>query len=303
VRYLDNGLSGRANLTAPEVQDLRANGVAIAVVWEKKIIGQPDRATAGYAAGQVDARAADVQCTAVGLPGWPVYMAVDFDIPDYAPNNPDPRAKLGPVGDYLAGALSVLGPARMGVYGGYWAVSRALDAGLVKYVWQTMAWSGANVEKRAHLIQRIGSVWVDKVECDVNESKQDDFGQQQKGMVDELSWTEMISPDGLVDKDGKQITDKPMNFLGYADQAAQDAKAQSVANAAKLDALMAKLDVQATAEQQRDAELLAAVKSVTLGTIDPNKVADALLSAGLAQAQVQALLAVLNKAASTPAAG
>lgn len=311
IRYLDNGLSGRVNLIAAEVQDLNANGVAVAVVWERKIIGQPDRATAGWDAGVADARAADVQATKVGLAGWPIYMAVDFDIPDYAPGNVDPRAKLGPVGDYLAGALSVLGMGRMGVYGGFYAVSRALDAGLVEWAWQTMAWSGGQVDKRAHVIQLIGSVYVDGVECDLNESKQDAFGQSMG--VDDMGPEDLISPDGLYKKDPNgqiikdangnpvQVTDKAKNFWGYADEFAQENKAISLANSAKLDLILQHMDVQATADQQRDAEILAAVKAVTVAAIDPTKVAEALTAAGLPQAVVQQLLAVLAKAGATSA--
>lgn len=178
ARYLVNGLSGtRFNLTAAEAADMRSHGVDVVVVWERKIIGQPDRATEGASAGTADAKASDAQCNAVGLAGWPVYLAVDFDIPDYAPASADPRAKLGPVGDYLAAARDVLGIDRMGVYGGYWAVKRALDAGLVRWAWQTAAWSGGNVDPRVHLFQRLGTVTVGGVDCDVDEAKQAQFGQ------------------------------------------------------------------------------------------------------------------------------
>jgi hypothetical protein len=178
VRYLENGLSGRANLSAAEAADLRGAGVAVALVWERKINGQPDRATEGYDVGVADARAALAAADACGLSGWPIYMAIDFDIPDYAPGSSDPRAKLGPCGDYLAGAMSVLGRGKMGLYGGFYAVSRALDAGLATYAWQTAAWSGGQVDPRIHLFQRVGYVTVDGVQCDVNEARRGNFGQQ-----------------------------------------------------------------------------------------------------------------------------
>lgn len=178
VRYLDNGLAGRRNLTAAEVADMRAAGVAVALVWERKILNQPDRAAEGRAAGIADAQAADAQARACGLAGWPIYLAIDFDIPDYAPNSSDPRAKLGPCGNYLEGAASVLGRGRTGVYGGFYAVSRALDSGLATYAWQTAAWSGGQTDPRIHLFQRIGTITVDGVECDVDEARRSDFGQQ-----------------------------------------------------------------------------------------------------------------------------
>lgn len=178
MRYLDNGLAGRANLTAAEVSDMHSAGVAVAVVWEKKQIGQPDRVTLGRPAGVADAQAAVAQANDVGLPDNPIYFCVDFDIPDYSPGNATARAKLGPVGDYFEGVLSVLPRERVGVYGGFYAVSRVLDAGLAEWAWQTAAWSGTKVDKRIHLFQRIGIVTVDGVDCDVNEARQDEFGQQ-----------------------------------------------------------------------------------------------------------------------------
>ena len=161
VRYLANGLSGRVDLSAGEVSDMRANGVAVALIWERKIIGQPDRATEGHGAGVADAQAAVAQASAVGLPDNPIYFCVDFDIPDYSPGNADARAKLGPVGDYFEGVLSVLPHARVGVYGGFYAVSRALDAGLAEWAWQTAAWSGGQEDPRSgkpHLMTPPGSV-------------------------------------------------------------------------------------------------------------------------------------------------
>src|SRR4051794_35741143 len=77
ARYLDNGLSGRANLTAAEAADLRGAGVAVALVWERKINGRPDRATEGHDVGVSDAQAAVAAARACGLADWPIYMAID----------------------------------------------------------------------------------------------------------------------------------------------------------------------------------------------------------------------------------
>lgn len=177
VRYLENGLvSSRVNITAAEFADMRANGIAVALVWES----QARRAMGGHDAGVQDATRAARAAAAIGAAGWPIYLAIDFDIPDFAANSRDPRAKLGACGDYLAGAVSVLGRGRTGVYGGFYAVSRALDAGLVTFAWQTAAWSGGQTDQRIHLFQRIGTVTVDGVPCDVNEARKDDFGQQDR---------------------------------------------------------------------------------------------------------------------------
>lgn len=174
VRYLDNGITGRTNIDAAEFADLRAAGVDVALVWESAA----DRATAGHDAGVADAQAAWAAAGALGAGEWPVYFAVDFDIPDYAPAATSPLAKLGPVGDYFVGAASVLPHSRVGVYGGFYAVSRVLNAGLASLAWQTMAWSGGQTDPRVQLLQRTTpAVTVNGVACDVNEQHSPYFGQ------------------------------------------------------------------------------------------------------------------------------
>jgi hypothetical protein len=256
MRYLVNGLSGRANLTAAEVSDMHSAGVAVAVVWEKKQIGQPDRVTLGRPAGVADAQAAVAQANDVGLPDNPIYFCVDFDIPDYSPGNATARAKLGPVGDYFEGVLSVLPRERVGVYGGFYAVSRVLDAGLAEWAWQTAAWSGTHEDPRVHLFQRVGTVTVDRVDCDVNEARQPQFGQIAGG--DMASWDDTISPDGLLDKDGHQVTDKVKNFLGYGDNFAREAKEAAEAALAAVQALAAKVAAGTAPAPQIDLDALAA---------------------------------------------
>lgn len=113
------------NLTAAEVTSYAAAGLGTVTVWETT----KGRATDGYAAGQADARAAEAQRRAVGLPGDHVHhFAVDEDTswPSVAP--------------YLAGAASVIGQGRTGVYGSYRVVEGAYAAGY-RYLWQTSAWS------------------------------------------------------------------------------------------------------------------------------------------------------------------
>jgi hypothetical protein len=53
----------------------------------------------------------------------------------------------------LSGAGSILGKDHVGIYGGYYPVKRALDAGVCKYAWQTYAWSGGQWDPRAHIRQ------------------------------------------------------------------------------------------------------------------------------------------------------
>ncbi|MGK8501500.1 hypothetical protein [Nocardia asiatica] len=71
----------------------------------------------------------------------------------------------------------MLGRANVGIYGGYWPVSRALDAGHATWAWQTDAWSGTNVEGRRAIHQTLRQVTVGGVRCDLNEAEATDFGQ------------------------------------------------------------------------------------------------------------------------------
>jgi hypothetical protein len=167
VRYLSSGgasLPGKL-LTPEEYADLQAHGVRIVANWETTA----DRMKSGFAAGAADARAALAQLQKIGHPAdRPVYFSCDFDA------TPADQAAIN---DYLHGAASVIGVERVGIYGGYWPVKRALDAGAARWAWQTGAWSGGNIDPRIHIYQRIGFVTVGGVQCDVNEARKDDFGQ------------------------------------------------------------------------------------------------------------------------------
>lgn len=255
ARYLPNGLSsGRVNLSAAEVADMHAAGVAVVMVWES----QANRAATGRAAGVADATYALAQAAVVGLPGVPIYFAVDFDLPDYSPAATSPLAKLGPVGEYFVGVVSVLGLARTGVYGGYWAVRRCLDAGLASWAWQTVAWSGGNIDPRIHLYQRAGYVTVDGVQCDVNEARQQQFGQGPARPTpittedDMPFWVRDSKGDTLCIYDGRMVANVDGSQLPsgalvwdvgdnvFASFAAKEA--ERAASAAALAALPAKLD-------------------------------------------------------------
>ncbi|MEV0297239.1 DUF1906 domain-containing protein [Nocardia sp. NPDC050710] len=167
VRYLTPGgpsLPGK-QLTPEEADDLRAHGISIVSNWETTATRMLD----GYAAGVVDARAGLAQVLRCGgRRDRPIYFSADFDA--------TPQDQLR-IDDYLNGAASVLGGANVGIYGGYWSVSRALDAGSAVWAWQTVAWSGTNVETRRNIFQTGRQVLVGGVVCDVNEAETVDFGQ------------------------------------------------------------------------------------------------------------------------------
>jgi hypothetical protein len=151
-RYLSDDPS--KNLSPAESKRLHAGGILRVVVWET--YGQ--RALAGRLAGIEDARAALAQARACGLPGdglpWCIYFGVDFPAtgPDVEP--------------YFTGVQSELGAGHAGVYGGIAPVRYLLDKGLVKYAWQTYAWSSGQWEPRAQLLQFSNGHTVAGVGCD-----------------------------------------------------------------------------------------------------------------------------------------
>jgi hypothetical protein len=172
VRYLSDGGPGLPGklLTPDEADRLRAAGVEIVSNWETT----SDRMLDGYAAGVYDATLARAQVLACGgREDRPIYFSADFDA---LPQQQDA------ITAYLQGAASVIGAANVGIYGGYWPVSRALDVGVAHWAWQTDAWSGTNTEDRAQLHQRAQQTVVDGVQCDINEARAADYGQWSAGI-------------------------------------------------------------------------------------------------------------------------
>jgi len=114
-----NDTNGK-NLLRPERDALLAAGVNVVVVAEEGA----GRMKGGHSAGAADAAHADAVVKALVMPGMPVYFACDFDA------TPGDQTAINA---YLDGAASVIGRGRTGIYGGYYPVKRALDAG--KAVW------------------------------------------------------------------------------------------------------------------------------------------------------------------------
>lgn len=165
VRYIPYPGNGGKGLERPELDDLRANGIAVAMVYESWAA----RALDGREAGKQDARTSQQQLERVGLdPNMPVYFAVDFDA------RPDQQNLID---EYLRGAAEVLGAGRVGVYAGYHVIKRCKENGTAAYLWQTYAWSGGNVHPDIHLYQYLNGQNVNGA-VDFNENKKADFGQE-----------------------------------------------------------------------------------------------------------------------------
>ncbi len=157
------------NLTAREAQEMSNADIDILLVFETTA----ERALAGREAGRTDATSAKKQAIAVGMPEHrPIFFAVDFDA--------TPQQQ-GPIDDYFRGAASVLGLDGTGAYGGYWVIMRLFDADLIRWGWQTYAWSGGNWDARARVRQFSNGHTVGGVDCDYDHGLGKDFGQWQVG--------------------------------------------------------------------------------------------------------------------------
>ncbi len=164
ARYLSWDTTGK-NLSAGEAHDLEAAGVDVVANWENSGTAALD----GYAQGVSDAKEAEAQAVADGMPaGRPIYFSVDFDA------QPDQQ---GAINDYFDGVASVLGRSRTGAYGGYYLIGRLFDAGKITYGWQTYAWSYGQWDSRAQLRQTQNGVTIAGGSCDIDEAVAGDFGQ------------------------------------------------------------------------------------------------------------------------------
>ncbi len=194
-RYLSHDTTGK-NLTHAEAVSLSNAGIWLVVVWETTA----QRALDGHAAGVQDAKDADAQAKACGMPsGRPIYFAVDFDATS---------GQQSAINAYFDGVASVLGKARTGIYAGYNPVKRTLDGGHAAWAWQTYAWSGGKWDSRAQLQQYSNDHVIGGVGLDYDRSTKTDYGQWKVGVTPTppTPTEEDDMPTGLLSDGSKAIT-------------------------------------------------------------------------------------------------
>lgn len=174
-RYLSPSSTWK-NLSRSEAEMLSAGGIDIVSNWE----WYANRMREGHGAGVSDARTAHSQSVSFGAhPSRPIYFSADWDATP---------GEQGGINAYLEGARSVLGPGRVGIYGGYWVISRALDywahahPGETLWAWQTYAWSGGHWDNRVHIRQVKNGVHGAGIgDLDLDTAHSTDFGQWRIG--------------------------------------------------------------------------------------------------------------------------
>lgn len=162
VVYISGDRTGGAlpgkPVTRAHVDALRRAGLSVACVWQygKDSSSAPPDVMRGRAGGLSDARAAQAKLDELGLPDWPVFFAVDFDIT---------LTQWNAVAvHYFRAVAEILGKHRVGIYGHsrvcHWAGPEDKVIGEVapgRYLaWQTRSWSGGVIARDyAVLYQRI----------------------------------------------------------------------------------------------------------------------------------------------------
>lgn len=158
MRYVPYPGDGSKGLTVEEIADLRSNGLGIGLVFENTA----GRALDGYAAGRADAQQYTRSMLALGYPvDLPCFFAIDFDA------QPDQYEQIG---DYFSGAIVVLGIKRVGAYGHDRILDFLWGNGLIKWAWQTYAWSGGRLYPYRNLLQYSNGETLNGGAVDYNEA-------------------------------------------------------------------------------------------------------------------------------------
>lgn len=170
-RYLSRDTTGKT-LSRAEADGLRAGGIDVVSNWEQA--GSWGEYSGGQAVGRSHAVEAARQHMLCGAPlTRPIYFSTDWDATD---------AQLPTVAEYYRGVSSVIGLDRTGAYGSYRTIHYLFDHGVIRWGWQTYAWSAGQWDFRAHLRQVRNGVSIGGVDCDLNDSMSNDFGQWGSGI-------------------------------------------------------------------------------------------------------------------------
>ncbi len=152
-------------LTPSERDALFAAGLDIFLLAE----GAAGDAAGGYNVGVQHAQLALAHARQLGAPdSAAIYFAVDYDVVKGGWDAPR---------EYLRGAGSVLGPARVGVYGEHDVMVWAQRDAVAAWLFQTYAWSAGRWFAGNHIEQYLNGVTVAGGEVDLCRSMTADFGQ------------------------------------------------------------------------------------------------------------------------------
>lgn len=218
VRYGGPGTDGK-HLHADELAALKAAGIAVVANAE-----QAADSFRGTAAGKAHATSAQAMFKALGMPAdRPIYFSVDWDADggDWAA-----------IDAALKGAASVIGAARVGVYGSYATIAHCRAAGTARWFWQTYAWSGGKQPPSyVHLYQYKNGQRIGGADCDFVRALLPDFGQWGATVGEEDTMTKAEFLALLKDRDvAKALCTAVMNTDGVLNTPAGAGPASQKAN-------------------------------------------------------------------------
>lgn len=167
-RYVGPGSTGK-QLDPAEAAALSAAGIAVVSNAE----GAADGMLGGWNVGASWAKSAHDRAMQCGMPpDRPIYLSADFDVTP---------AQWPKVAEALRGAASVLGPDRVGLYGGIDAIVWARRDKAARWFWQTYAWSAGRWAAGNHIEQYRNGVTLGGGTVDLNRALVADYGQWTTG--------------------------------------------------------------------------------------------------------------------------
>jgi hypothetical protein len=154
MRYITNPKWPKS-LSAPEVKDLRDNGIRILLNYEETA----DFMLGGYTGGMRCAQYARSLANGLGFsPDEPIIYSADFDATD---------TQIPTLLDFLMGAEYVdKNRGRVGGYGHYGFTKTVIDRGYIG--WQTDVWSAGKRDPRAIAWQGGGQITLAGIQADLN---------------------------------------------------------------------------------------------------------------------------------------
>jgi len=161
VRYSAH-MPGKA-ITEDEARMYKAADIDIVSVFEDGA----GNALMGYDQGREDGMFAEQQTREAGRPsGRPVFFAVDEDV----------NEELSRLDAYFAGVATVMGKENCGPYGSADVCSHFFQQGF-GWGYQTLAWSGGEVDERAQIYQYAINLNIRGVQIDYDHAYYEDYGQ------------------------------------------------------------------------------------------------------------------------------
>lgn len=166
ARYLRKRTPSRVNVLTPtEVMDLRAHDIAIVPIYED--VDPARMLSAGYSGGVTDARQASADASTLGISLRAVYFTADTAVS---------ATLFSVIDNYLRGAASVLGIARVGIYGERALIEHCQRVQSASWYFQPVAWS-VGTASDIHLYQGGDQTTINGVLCDIDTSSVIDYGQ------------------------------------------------------------------------------------------------------------------------------